>query len=490
MFYQNFDRPDRIFAASLSRSPFKSAITVHPIKEPSYMLNLHHHFLTSDFLSLEHRAAILNHRLRVTRNTLEDLKSSRNKTRSVQKPYFYGLLRRNSTVHWEYCTSDHLYGLSEPPMSWVSGPILEGVRKLKSGVMSNINMEARRLLKPHEDFKKLHSATLRTHPTMGTQLTMSLETLLKTLFTTKPRFPQRMQRILHFQQSFGPLWKRTLGTNTHVCTSKNNKCTIYFIVPLAGRLDTFLRFLNSFEKAFVSFGLPVCLLIVYFPDVYSPVEHKKIFAQFRAKHPKVEISWVELLGEFSRARALDLGVRRYRNDSLLFFADVDLIFETEFYYRCQAGAIFGKRVYFPLMFSQFNPQVVYYNRSVQADQASSTVTPPWESKLFTRRAGIWRKYSFGPVCVYSNDVIAVGGLNTTIRGWGLEDLDFYEKCLRHKLEVLRAPDLGLVHVYHSQTSCLDPRMNSEQAKMCEDSRRRGIGSEESLVDYMLAKGYV
>ena len=481
MFYQNFQNPKRAFSGSLSNSDFRNAITVHPIKEPSYMLHLHHHFLTSDFLDRQHRTAVLNYRSRKIQHIL---RYSRNTTRYFQKSYFHGLLPRNGSIHWEFCNGQFLYGLSEPPLSWVSGPILEGVWRLRYGVMNSINKEARMSLKSQEDFKKMHSASMRTHPTLGLQLAISVETLLKPLATTNARFPRRAQHYLHFQQNFAPLWKNTLEE------SFSSKPTIHFIVPLTGRFETFVRFLDSFEEAFLNHELEVSLLIVYFPDVSSPERHKKVFEEFRLRHPKVILTWSEVLGEFSRARALEFGVHRYGNDSLLFFADVDLIFETEFYHRCQAGAVLGKRVYFPLMFSQFNPQIVYYNRSAPPGRITPNFTPPGRNRIFTRRAGVWRKYSYGPVCVFAKDVIAVGGLNTTIRGWGLEDLNFYERCLRHNLDVLRAPDLGLVHVYHAQTSCLDPRMNSEQAKMCEDSRRRGIGSAESLVEYMLAKGYV
>ena len=481
MFYQNFQKPERAFSGSLSNSPFRNAITVHPVKEPSYMLHLHHHFLTSEFLDRQHRIAVLNYRSRKIRNILQYL---RNTTRYFQKSYFHGLLPRNSSLPWEFCNSQFLYGLSEPPFSWISGPILQGVWRLRNGVMSSINMEARMSLKSQEEFKKMHSASMRTHPTLGLQLAISVETLLKPLTTTNVKFPRRVQHYSHFQQNFGPLWKKALDKSFPF------KPTIHFIVPLTGRFDTFVRFLNSFEEAFLNHELTVSLLIVYFPDVSSPEKHKNVFEDFRFRHPKVSLTWSEVLGEFSRARALEFGVRHHSNESLLFFADVDLIFETEFYHRCQAGAVLGKQVYFPLMFSQFNPQIAYYNRSAPASKIGPKFSPPGMTGRFTRRAGIWRKYSYGPVCVFAKDVIEVGGLNTTIRGWGLEDLNFYEKCLRHDLEVFRTPDLGLVHVYHAQTNCLDPRMNSEQAKMCEDSRRQGIGSEESLVEYMLAKGYV
>ncbi|XP_028398933.1 chondroitin sulfate synthase 1-like [Dendronephthya gigantea] len=481
MFYQNFEKPERVFTNSLKRSPFRNAITVHPIKDPTYMLHLRHHFLTSDFLNLQNRAAHLKNRLRMARNVLANFSS--NSTRNIR----FELFPRNCTIHWEVCDNQFLYGLSEPPYSWVSGPILAGIKKLHVGVLSNINIEARRSQKSQEEFKKLYKASLRTHPALGLQLTTEVETLLKPLDTTGSRIPRRTRHFSHFQQSFAPLSKNILKDTF---SAKNHRPEVNFIVPLVGRFETFERFLKSFEEMFLIPELPVCLLIVYFSQVSSPIRHKKIFNDFRAKHLGVDLAWSEMVGEFSRARALEFGVRRYGMNRLLFFADVDLIFKTEFYYRCRAGAILGQRVYFPLMFSQYNPQIVYYNRSASPSGGHSKFAPPWRNRTFTSRAGVWRKYSFGPVCVYSNDVIAVGGLNTTIRGWGLEDLDFYEKCLRYNLEVFRAPDLGLVHMYHAQTSCQDPRMNKLQAKMCEDSRLRGIGSAESLVEYMFAKGYL
>ena len=110
--------------------------------------------------------------------------------------------------------------------------------------------------------------------------------------------------------------------------------------------------------------------------------------------------------------------------------------------------------------------------------------------MYTNRAGTWRKYSYGPVCVYAGDVKAVGGLDVSIRGWGQEDLDFYEKCIKCELEVFRGPDLGLLHIYHQQSNCLDPRLSAEQAKMCNDSRLQGIASAQSLVDYLLSRRYV
>lgn len=479
LFTQIFRRPERIFGDSLSKSPFRNALSVHPIKERSYMLHTHHYFLTKYLLDVQHRAAVLNHRFSKIRKISQH---PRNNTAYLWSN-FDGLMFVNNSLPWEFSDYMHVYGLSEEPLAWVSGPLQSGRKNIIIGVMKTINDMARQLQELPEDFKKVHTMWHRNHPTFGLQYTMGLETLLRSSDASKTFLPRRTQRNMHFQQRYGPLLTNILTKSSDM----SSEVFLHFIVPLAGRFDTFIQFLSSFKKSFLKPRLSVSLLVVYFPDVSSPARHKRIFAEFKASHAGFDLSWSELRGDFSRARALEFGASYYENNSLLFFADVDLTFDKEFFYRCQAGSIPGKRAYFPMMFSQFNPDILNYNSSVHRRIKRSQVAFPYD---FARLEGVWRKYSFGPACVYSNDYFAVGGFNTSIQGWGVEDLDFFEKCLRHDLEVLRAPDLGLVHTYHKQSNCKDPRMNSEQAQMCEMSRRQNIASEASLVDYMLDKGYL
>ena len=56
--------------------------------------------------------------------------------------------------------------------------------------------------------------------------------------------------------------------------------------------------------------------------------------------------------------------------------------------------------------------------------------------------GQWRRYGLGMVCLHRGDLARVGGFSTTIRGWGEEDVDLYERIVRSKVEVRR------VHACH------------------------------------------
>lgn len=44
-------------------------------------------------------------------------------------------------------------------------------------------------------------------------------------------------------------------------------------------------------------------------------------------------------------------------------------------------------------------------------------------------SGYWRSFGFGIVSLYLEDFHRVGGFNTSIIGWGKEDIDLFEKVI-------------------------------------------------------------
>lgn len=74
------------------------------------------------------------------------------------------------------------------------------------------------------------------------------------------------------------------------------------------------------------------------------------------------------------------------------------------------------QVYFPVVFSEFDPAVVY----------GAGVSAP-SHFLVTRDSGYWRQFGFGIASAYRSDVEAAGGFNTAIRGWGKEDVDLFDR---------------------------------------------------------------
>ena len=232
--------------------------------------------------------------------------------------------------------------------------------------------------------------------------------------------------------------------------------------------------MDNFELVCLKQLQRVKLVVAYSSTVSSPLHHKAIMKDYQDKYPEAELTLLNVEGNFSRGISLTLAADKFDQTARLFFCDVDLIFNLEFMDRCRMNTAIGKRVYFPIMFSQFDTKVTYPNK-----------TKPDSSFAISKNAGIWRSYSYGPACMYHHDFDAVGGFDTSIKGWGLEDVDLFEKFVRHPgIEVFRAADPGLIHVYHP-VKC-DSHLGSRQLAYCQESKASGLASQQSLITALLS----
>lgn len=96
----------------------------------------------------------------------------------------------------------------------------------------------------------------------------------------------------------------------------------------------------------------------------------------------------------------------------------------------------------------------------------------------TDRYGYWRQFGFGIVSIFHSDLMLVGGLDTTIEGWGKEDVDLFDKIVASNLTVFRAPDPGLVHVFHP-IQCASS-LSKEQAEMCRGTKLASTAAWQDL----------
>uniref|UniRef100_A0A8C1N0X9 Hexosyltransferase n=1 Tax=Cyprinus carpio TaxID=7962 RepID=A0A8C1N0X9_CYPCA len=161
----------------------------------------------------------------------------------------------------------------------------------------------------------------------------------------------------------------------------------------------------------------------------------KIFSSFQISEytkeaqEQTDLSIIPMTGGFSRGLALEMGSSQLANNSLLFFCDVDLVFNADALQRCRENTIEGGQVYFPIVFSQYDPKIVYAGG------------PPEDSAfVFTKKSGFWRHYGFGITCIFKSDFLKAGGFDTSIQGWGLEDVDLFTKVINSGLKVFRSQE--------------------------------------------------
>ncbi|KAM6120507.1 chondroitin sulfate N-acetylgalactosaminyltransferase 1 [Pterocles gutturalis] len=245
---------------------------------------------------------------------------------------------------------------------------------------------------------------------------------------------------------------------------------INVIVPLAKRASKFRQFMQNFREMGIQQDGRIHLTVVYFGreqmnEVKSILENTSRSANFK------NFTFIQLNEEFSRGKGLDVGARVWKGHNVvLFFCDVDIYFTAEFLNSCRLNTQPGKKVFYPVLFSQYNPSIIYGNHES---------IPSLEQQLVIKKeTGFWRDFGFGMTCQYRSDFINIGGFDLDIKGWGGEDVHLYRKYLHSNLIVIRTPARGLFHLWHEKRC--PGELSPEQYRMCVQSKAMNEASHGQL----------
>ena len=244
---------------------------------------------------------------------------------------------------------------------------------------------------------------------------------------------------------------------------------INIIMPLYGRLDKLVIFLDTYLNLATMDG-KLFLTIVYFGEK-GRLAARNILKGMSSKANYTDYAFIERPGNFSRGEGLLVGANDWnRGNVLIFFCDIDIHFNIKFLQRCRLNSAPGAKVYYPIVFSLYNPKLVYMNE---------LMIPKLEDRfVINKDSGFWRAFGFGMVCIYRSDFIFNKGFDTAINGWGWEDVQLYRKLINSNLEVMRSPDPGIFHVWHEK-EC-DKSLPLKQYTMCLGSRAMADGSITQL----------
>uniref|UniRef100_A0A3B4HC35 Hexosyltransferase n=1 Tax=Pundamilia nyererei TaxID=303518 RepID=A0A3B4HC35_9CICH len=510
LFYENYEHNKKGFIEELHSRKIHNAITLHPNKSPAYQYRLHNYMLSCEISRLRYRTILL-HREGLHMSYLSDTEILWEDQQLGSPPSYmrYVPSERNDVTEWDFLTGQHIYSAIENKMARQSLGKL-----LRTALEDNIILEVMEMINENSktrghviDFKEIQYGYYRVDPIHGAEYVLDLLLLYKKHKGRKITLPVR--RHAYLQQSFSrPFFSEAEDLNVSELMAAINSESqslsflsnslkflspfqfyestremweqsqkkISILVPLSGRYGTFIRFMENFEKVCLipKQNVQLCIILVDNVNNKNIKKHIHLIMDYKRKYPKADMSVIPMTGNFSRGLALELGSSQLDNDTLLFLCDVDLIFSGDALQRCRDNAIQGRQVYFPVIFSQYSPKIVYGEKA-----------PSENNFVLTKKSGFWRDYGFGTTCVFKSDLLKAGGFDTSILGWGLEDVDFYTKVINSGLKVLRSQEPGIVHVYHP-INC-NSSLEQKQYKMCLGSRASAFASAVQLAEMWLIK---
>lgn len=352
--------------------------------------------------------------------------------------------------------SNHLYGkvgtLSEKPVETPAGQRGVEFKELVNFAVKTINEDTDSKGDPVSAFQ-LAEGIMRNDRVHGTVYDLFFRSSMPDVF----------KKIEIFRQ-FAPL--QTFGKLETVDTSKS---MINVIIPLSGRIDKFEEFMKRFVDVGIRWDRRVFLTVVYF-GMEGRDQVRSILAKIEVEENFKNFKVIYTSQEFSRGAGLQKGAEIWEGGNvLMFFCDVDIYFKSDFLERCRMHAAPGQKVYYPIVFSQYNPVITYGGESVASLE---------EQMRLTKDTGFWRDFGFGMSCQYRDDFLKVGGFDLTIKGWGMEDVKLYRSHLSSKHTVVRAYDRGIFHIYHKKKCQRD--LSDGQFVSCLQSKAVAEGSHKQM----------
>lgn len=363
-------------------------------------------------------------------------------------------------IRFDYLNASYIYNnFDDDPRIGLLGHQKADLKDISQQVMGLFNDAQHSQAEWKMD--KVVNAYRRIDPLRGEEYI--LDSYLSLAQNPKVREFHRIEVI----KPFGPAQMLSDDINT-------NDEVIYFILPISRIGQRFHMFIKHYEKVCLQREEQVYLLIVLFEG--TSTEDKEaaktivnLITSLQDNYPKAQMSITRTKAAFSRALGLDIGAKQLTPGSLLFFCDVDVVFSPDFLTRCRKNAVKDEVVYYPIVFSQANPDIV---------QKYSPKEKSKDLMDINKYTGHWVHYGFGMACMFNVDYRSVGGFNLDIKGWGGEDVDLYIKHVKSNLKVFRAADPALIHLYHSKACAKD--LTPDQMRMCVDSTAETFGSRQQL----------
>lgn len=281
----------------------------------------------------------------------------------------------------------------EKPIGYKRKDLLETLTKALEVLNKNVTQKGNKVKYTLDDFLE---GLYRLEPTTGTQYELYFRT--KVTNKTQDHHNSHGYTKVVLMRPFAPIQSITSETLPPL----KHKELIHIILPLSGRTSTFQSFMDKFVKIALKNDRRVHLTVVYFGEEGLSEARAIMSRVLMTRNSGGNANNLRLLAlneTFSRGKGLRVGAERAwgdkqdNKDVLLFMCDVDIVFSARFLDRCRWNTKPGKKVYYPVVFSLYNPHVVY---TLQQKE----VPPETDQLVISRDTGFWRDFGYGMTCQY------------------------------------------------------------------------------------------
>ncbi|XP_060565018.1 chondroitin sulfate synthase 1-like [Ruditapes philippinarum] len=493
-FYQNFKEYKGSFVDTLLDKEVQRAITLHPIKMPTYQYRINNHFTSVKIKEMKQKELEL-HREITEMNQVLNAKYDFDKYGLKPSVTTFIPQKPSDVIGWEFINSKVVTShLNVNPRKGLTAYRKETLNEVVAQTMEIINKNSKHRGRTI-DYKDVLYGYTNTDPLNGANYILDIlltyrkhkgknlnvpvrrhaylhQTFLKTEFIESPWTSEQDNKVTADSPH---IFQQLRGSEKNLEKNKLKE-TVHLILPLAGKVKEFDRFMKIFEEICLAKKDNAQMHIVLFTENSSAKEVEDILnivGKYQRKYGGHLLEVIETEGDFARAKALDLGAKQCSVDDLIFCVDVDIVLTQDAINRIRLNTIQGVQVYYPIVFSQYDPSVLCGNQS----------NCKIEMFDFDHRMGYWRQFGFGIAAMYRSDLERVGGYDTGIQGWGKEDVDLFDKVVQSNLTIFRAVDTGMIHAFHP-IKC-DVNLEPSQFQMCIGSKATCLASQNQLAQMTL-----
>ena len=410
-----------------------TAATVHPLKKPAKMLNVH-------VLSLQRQ------RQRQRQRQLSVLFDC-SQSKEVNVTSLLGNFHTQSNTYGYNLNFGTIY--PESLGNWKTPPKTNlALKSLSDKVQEGLNKQVGQLGKTSSycGFNYGYSSL-----NFGNNIVHSMTYILNLQLTShqfrgKKRSTE-VQKHISLAQYFLPLQIQQLPI-----VSTTTKQKVNFILPLFKKGSVFKRFLMNFEQEFRTEN--VRLIVVSFISNGKNNEEDN-----ELRRLGIECTLLKIEGEFSRSIALQKGSEAMEPEDLMFFFDVDIQIKVGILNTIRLLVAQDKSVYFPIVFSHFGGN---------------------------SKRGYWHRNGYNMVALFKSDFVK---MDLNIHEWGTEGIALFNKLVTNTmLRFYRAPDKDLVHMHH-KVHC-DQTLSANQLEMCKSAQANDFRSDTNAALALQLLGFI